>query len=307
MAAASESTTGKIRTVLIGTDLDKESDALVRAGSRVARAAGAKVQVVHAFSPPFGYFSELGAGIDPSIVAAEELRSKEALAAQVHAAGIAQDELVSATVQTGAPHKVLPDLAAAGADLLVIGATAGGRLHRRLGSTADRVLRRAVCPVLVVRGELNVPPRKVLAPVDLSPLSAEAFGAGLRMLSEIEGGSAAELEALFVLSVVQRQVSPQFTPEQIDRFAAEELKRFVAAHAGRAAERVRQKVRAGNTREEILAEIDGFRPDVVLLGTHGIGGFDRFVIGSVAADIAREAPCSVLVVPPVAMREGDRG
>ena len=304
MPAASESTSGKIRTVLIGSDLDKDSDVLVRTGSQLARAAGARVQVVYAFSPPVGYVSELGAGLDPALLAAEEQRCREALETQIRAAGIGQDELLSATVQTGAPHKVLPDLAAAsGADLLVIGATAGGRLHRRLGSTADRVLRRAACPVLVVRGDLPVPPKRVLAPVDLSPLSAEAFGAGLRILSEIGGGSAPDLEALFVLSVVQRQVSPQFTPEQVDRFASEELKRFVTAHAGTAAERVRHKVRAGNTREEILAEIEELKPDLVLLGTHGLGGFDRFVIGSVAADIAREAPCSVLVVPPAAMRE----
>lgn len=302
MAPVPES--GKIRTVLIGTDLDNDSEALVRIGSQLARAAGAKVQLVHAFSPPLGFVSELGAGVDPAVLAAEEQRCREALEEQVRAAGIGQDELSSATVQTGAPHKVLPDLASeGGADLLVIGATAGGRLHRLLGSTADRVLRRTACPVLVVRGGLNVPPRKVLAPVDLSPLSAEAFGAGLRLLSEIEGGSAPELEALFVLGVVQRQVSPQFTPEQVDRFASDELKRFVEAHAGTAAERIRQKVRAGNIREEILAEIDDFRPDLVLLGTHGVGGFDRFAIGSVAADVAREAPCSVLVVPPAAKRE----
>lgn len=297
---AGESTTDKMRTVLIGSDLDKDSDALVRTGVQWARAAGARVYVAFALSPPIGFVSELGAGVDPSILAAEEQRCREALEAQARAAGIEPDELMGVTVQTGAPHRVLPDLAAS-ADLLVIGATAGGRLHRRLGSTADRVLRRTACPVLVVRGDLPVPPRKVLAPVDLSPLSAEAFGAGLRILSEV--GSAAETEALFVLSVIQRQVSPQFTPEQVDRFASEELERFVAAHAGSAAERVRRKVRTGNTREEILVEIEDFRPDLVLLGTHGIGGFDRFVIGSVAADLVREAPCSVLVVPPAAMRE----
>jgi universal stress protein E len=179
----------------------------------------------------------------------------------------------------------------------------GGRLHRRLGSTADRVLRRAICPVLVVRGDLRIPPRKALAPVDLSPLAAESFRAGLGLLAQIGGGTASEVEALFVLSVIQRQVAPQFTPEQVDRFAAEELRRFIETNAGAAAGEVRRKVRAGNTREEIFAEIADYRPDLVLLGTHGLGGFDRFVIGSVAADVTREAPCSVLVVPPTTMKE----
>lgn len=279
-----------IRTVLIGTDLDRDSDALVSTGVQVARAAGAKIHLAFSFAPPVAYLSELGAGVNDPVLAQEEQRCREALAEQARQAGIAEGELHH--VRRGAPHRMLADLAAEiGADLLVVGATGGGRLHRRLGSTADRVLRRAHCPVLVVRGSLPVPPRKVLAPVDLSALSAEAFGRGLDVLAGL--GAAPAVEALFVLSVLERQTSFELTPEQIDRLAAEKLERFVEGRAG-----VTRKVRTGNTREEIFAEIAGYRPDLILLGTHGLGGFDRFAIGSVAADVTREAPCSVLVVPP---------
>ena len=297
----------KIQTVLVGTDLDRESESLVGTALALARAAGARLHVAYAFDPPVGFLSELGAGFDPAILAEEEQRCREALAAQIAHLGIGAGtaaELHGQSVRTGAPHRVLPELAEEiGADLVVLGATGGGRLHRRLGSTADRVLRRAACAVLVVRGELRMPPRKVLAPVDLSPLAAESFQTGLDLLAQIAGGAAPEAEALFILSVVQRQVAPQFTPEQVDRFAADELRRFVETHAGAAAGEMRRKVRAGNTREEIFAEIADFRPDLVLLGTHGTGGFDRLVIGSVAADVTREAPCSVLVVPPATMKE----
>lgn len=278
-----------IRTVLIGTDLDRDSNALVSTGVQVARAAGAKIHLAFSFAPPVVYLTELGAGVNDPVLAQEEERCREALGEQARQAGISEGEL---HVRRGAPHRMLADLAAEiGADLLVVGATGGGRLHRRLGSTADRVLRRAHCPVLVVRGSLPVPPRKVLAPVDLSPLSAEAFERGLGVLAGL--GAMPQVEALFVLSVLERQTSFDFTPEQIDRMAAEKLEGFVEGRTG-----VERKVRTGNTREEIFAEIAGYRPDLVLLGTHGLGGFDRFAIGSVAADVAREAPCSVLVVPP---------
>lgn len=290
--------TEKIETILVGSDLDRESETLVGAALSLARAAGARVHVVYAFNPPIGFLSELGAGFDPAILAEEEQRCQEALAGQIRHLGINPAELHGQTVRTGAPHRVLPDLAEEiGADLVIVGATAGGRLHRRLGSTADRVLRRALCPVLVVRGELRVPPSKVLAPVDLSPLAADSFRTGLGLLGQF-GGGALDVEALFILNVIQRQVAPQFTPEQVDRFAADELRRFVEANAGAGAGEMKRKVRAGNTREEIFAEVADFRPDLVLLGTHGTGGFDRLVLGSVAADVSREAPCSVLVVPP---------
>ncbi len=286
-----------IRTVLIGTDLDSDSDALVSTGLQVARAAGARVHLAFSFAPPVVYLSELGAGVNDPILAQEEQRCREALAEQARQAGITETELHGLSVRRGAPHRMLPELALEiGADLLIMGATAGGRLHRRLGSTADRVLRRAHCPVLVVRGGLRVPPQKVLAPVDLSPLSADAFGRGLGVLSKL--GAAPEVEALFVLSVVERQTSFELTPEQIDRLAAEKLERFVEAHAGGA--KVERKVRTGNTRAEVFAEIAGYSPDLILLGTHGLGGFDRIAIGSVAADVTRDASCSVLVVPPEA-------
>lgn len=292
------------RTVLIGSSLDEGSEDLLRTGIAWARAAGAKAHVAHAFSPPFIYAAEMGPfpEADAHLIG-EEDRLRDALAAQVERTGIGPDELSGVILRRGAPHRVLCELAEElGADLLVISATAGGRLQRMLGSAADRIVRRACCPVLVVRGELPVPPRRVLAPVDLSPLSADAFRTGLGRLGELRGGEGGEIEALFVLSVLQRQVAPQFTPEQVDRFAREELERFVERHAGGAALRVGRKVRAGNTREQILEEIRESGPDLVLLGTHGLGGFDRVVIGSVAADVIRESPCSVLVVPAAAMQ-----
>lgn len=285
----------EIETVLIGTALDDDSEEVVKAGAAVARALGAKVHLVHAFAPPMGFGGPLSP--EPALdeyLQLEQDRLRKALEGQARKAGGAET-----TLEVGTPHRVLAELAErVGAGLLVVGATEGGRIARLLGSTADRVLRRAPCPVLVVRGTFPVPPERVVAAVDLSPLSAEAFRQGLGLLRGL--GAASAVEVLFVLSVLQRQVAPQFTPEQVDRFAAEELDRFIAAHAGGDAAGLRRKVRTGNVREKILEELQATRTDLVLLGTHGLGGFDRLAIGSVAADVVREAPCSVLVIPPEA-------
>ncbi len=42
----------------------------------------------------------------------------------------------------------------------------------------------------------------------------------------------------------------------------------------------------------------------MILGTHGHGGFERFLLGSVASDMAGQAPCNVLVIPPREARDG---
>jgi nucleotide-binding universal stress UspA family protein len=285
-----------LRNVLVGTSLDPQSDAVARVGKAIAERAGAALQLVHALAPVIGWGSEYAPDLAGEYVQVEQDRMREALLAQASRLGIAA---ASTTVELGAAHRVLVDRSVTGVDLLVVGASEGGGLARLLGSTADRVVRKAACPVLVVRGELPVPLRRVVAPVDFSPLSAEAFEAGLALLGAMGGWE--QLEALFVLSVLQRQVAPQFTPGQIDQFAAQELERFVAAHAAGA--KVGRKVRVGGPREEIIDELTEGKADLVVLGTHGLGGFDRLVIGSVAADVVRHAPCSVLVIPPAAMRE----
>ncbi|PYQ68253.1 MAG: universal stress protein, partial [Acidobacteria bacterium] len=65
------------------------------------------------------------------------------------------------------------------AGLIVVGSTESPQLSKLFGSTADRVIRKATRPVLMVRGRLQSPLRRVLMPVDLSPLSAVAFRRGL--------------------------------------------------------------------------------------------------------------------------------
>jgi nucleotide-binding universal stress UspA family protein len=38
--------------------------------------------------------------------------------------------------------------------------------------------------------------------------------------------------------------------------------------------------------------------DIIVMGTHGAGGFEHLLIGSVAEKVLRKAPCAVLTVPP---------
>ncbi|HET7177138.1 MAG TPA: universal stress protein, partial [Solirubrobacterales bacterium] len=197
-------------------------------------------------------------------------------------------------VRDGAAHRVLADLARElGADLLVVGRRR--RFHGpSLGSTADRLIRRAAVPVLVVDEGTQLPFARVLLTVDLSPISAEAAKAGLALLHH-RSPVPPSVEALFVLDPVERGARVHFTGAQMDRFAREELHRFLGgvAHDGG----VHETIRSGYPDREIVAEAEAWGADLVLLGTHGRGGFARLLLGSVAAEVLRRAPCAVLVVP----------
>lgn len=300
--AAAKRRRKQVEVVLVGTSLAAGSDELVAAALRLARAAGARLHLAHAAPGEYVYGPAGAEWMDAGWLASYREAQRRALDAQVERLGIAAHELAGATLEIGAPHRVLLDLARQiRADLLVAGATDGeGRLERLLGSTADRLIRKATCPVLVVRGELAVPPIRVLAAVDLSPLSADALRCGLTLLGLLGQPAQPAIEALFVLDLEQRLISPRLSPEQVDRFAAEELRRFVDRVDPEHGAAIETRVRSGDPREEIVRELAERPADLLVLGTHGLGGFERFVLGSVTADLVRRAPTSLLVVPPEA-------
>jgi nucleotide-binding universal stress UspA family protein len=59
---------------------------------------------------------------------------------------------------------------------------------------------------------------------------------------------------------------------------------------------VQTEVREGDPWREILALAEELPADLVVLGTHGRGGFERLVLGSVAEKLLRRLPCPILTV-----------
>ena len=55
---------------------------------------------------------------------------------------------------------------------------------------------------------------------------------------------------------------------------------------------------APSVHHEILAQAVSLNSDLIVIGTHGFGGFDRLVLGSVTEKVLRKASAPVLVIPP---------
>lgn len=281
--------------MLVGSALTAGSDRVVAAGRAVARALGARLRLLHAEPRP----ADLIGGHSLADATWEKQREEAelALAEQVQRLGIAPGEIAGTSCEEGVPHRVL--VAAArrgGADLVVVGAHEGGGLSGIFGSTASRVLRHSTRPVLVVRSPSHEPPRRILLPVDLSPLSADAFRAGLDLVRAWTGDEI-EAEALFVLSELDVR-GRDGDGDEARQAAVSALFRFVAAHRGDFPRDVAQRVVEGEPRAEILHRIGVSKPDLVVLGTHGRGGFELLLVGSVAEGVVREAGCNSLVIPP---------
>jgi nucleotide-binding universal stress UspA family protein len=57
-------------------------------------------------------------------------------------------------------------------------------------------------------------------------------------------------------------------------------------------------VREGNPRTEIVEQAEDWNADLIIIGSHGRTGVQRWLLGSVAEHVVRHAPCSVEVVRP---------
>jgi nucleotide-binding universal stress UspA family protein len=56
------------------------------------------------------------------------------------------------------------------------------------------------------------------------------------------------------------------------------------------------KVVAGSPKQSILEEADAFNAELIVLGSHGRGKIERFLLGSVSLAVVTHAKCSVEIV-----------
>lgn len=86
-------------------------------------------------------------------------------------------------------------------------------------------------------------------------------------------------------------VVPPIQPEDV----IEEVRRFCTPVVGGSPEIV---VMEGNPAKEIVLLADRMPADLLVMGTHGRGGFERLFLGSVTEKVLRTTFCPVLTVPP---------
>ena len=144
--------------------------------------------------------------------------------------------------------------------------------------------------------------RRILWPTDLSRLARTALPHAMQLAA----GSQGELVIVHVLPTVAAYLSPAIAGlpwEQIDRanrlMGQRKLDRMTTAIKAEHPElRVHNVVAKGVIAEEILRVARRLRCGLIVLATHGRTGLKHVLMGSVAENVVRRAPCPVLIVRP---------
>lgn len=140
--------------------------------------------------------------------------------------------------------------------------------------------------------------RRIVCPTDFSAFSGRAFERAVAMAAWYQA-------ALTVLHVLPDTVVPSSelaymgNPMLLDPTLREAIQgdlSLLVAPARRAGLHAAGELREGKPATEIVRVARELPADLIVMGTHGRSGFQRWVLGSVAETVLRRAPCPVLTV-----------
>lgn len=285
-----------MKKIILATDFSERSDRALRRATLLARQFGCSVLIVHVIDddPPRRI---VDSERDAASALLRELRST-----LQRIDGIScETRVVLADPFAGIARAAEEETP----DLIVIGP------HRRralrdvfVGTTAERTIRSVACPVLMVNAPPVGPYGHVMLTTDMSE-GAERAANVCRALGISRGARVSILHVFDApsLHLVMSHTLPaderQAYLEDERKQASRDLAAFVSSVDWRP---IRQDVRQvrNSPAEEILAAAKEGSADLVVVGTHGGSGLDRFFLGSVAEAVLRRADCDVLAVPPAA-------
>lgn len=296
----------QVQTILVPIDLSEESYRALEFAVPLAQRFGATVHVVHVYE---------GARELSSIATAPVLwpdaEIARRLSEQIQRRFGIRPRTEDCHIRLGKPfQEITASAKELKADLIVVSSHGhSGFKHLAVGSTAEKTVRFAPCPVLVVRKATRGPIKttmegivfeKILVPVDFSECAKE----GARYAAAFASKVGADLLLMNVTHTADFTASdPNVVPpewcELVDtaRLAAEdeldELVNFLPL-IGISAE---TEVAVGTPIEKLVERTKQPDIDMVITSTHGYTGLRHVLLGSTAEQLVRLAHCPVLVVP----------
>ena len=278
--------------LLVATDFSARSDRALRRAVLIAHRVGASLVLVHVVDsewPERLIASDRSAALEILEDTAATMRNVDAIATEVM--------VVVDDVHTG----ILSAADEISADLIIIGPHRTQLRDIFTGTTAERVVRRSTRPLLVAVETPAAQHRKTLLALDFD----EASKAAARQALDMGVFDHTEVVAMHAFDAPGESMMRR----AMER--SEDIGRYVDAERDSAAEELQMLLRElglpatcqtvvsmeGTPARAILEAAQSVDSDLIVLGTNQRKGFERALIGSVTADVIRDAHRDVLIIP----------
>ncbi|MFD1616116.1 universal stress protein [Gelatiniphilus marinus] len=162
------------------------------------------------------------------------------------------------------------------------------------GSTTEKVMRQSNIPVWVVKSDKTNKLDHILCPVDFSKHSVYALNNAI-LLAKFFNASLTILGVYEKFSSLSVRFKDEAEKENAKRLKdiETELDTFIKDFDLQDVN-YSIKIKDGLAHEQILRTIKEDNYDLLIMGTHGRSGLNRFVMGSVTEKVTRKVPCSFI-------------
>lgn len=286
--------------VVAATDLSAPARRAADRAATLARSASASLTLVHAVSG--SALNELRRWLDVSGPTEDSLlddvrRRLRDLAAEL---SVQYQISVDDVVVVGQPVDEINRVARERqADLIVAGTLGSGFLRNRfVGSTAERVVRKSLQPVLMVRQAPRGPYRRVLVPVDFSGWSGPSVEIAAAVAPDAHFVLMHAVEAPFEDTLGLAGVEVRVVGEYRAAVRSDAIRRMhgLAARAGFKADRwTALTTDGGGAWVRIIRQEQERDCDLIVLGKRGRNAMEEVLLGSTTNRVIGESASDVLV------------
>jgi nucleotide-binding universal stress UspA family protein len=303
-------------SVVVGTDFSEQAEIALSWAMVIARGHNTVLHLVHAVSRTLPYVDRLESFSPLARLTTE--RDEERLENLARKLRSPDQPIECHLVQDRPSVAILQVASRTKPGLIALGTRGeGGFSHLRLGSTAERVIQHAMCPVLTVAPECKTArrwPFRVLVATDFS-LEAEA---ALHAAEDIVRFNERSAEIL-LLTVLHAPGGLEANAEvnSLWRNYVAECRKLLAermeslkASAESTRLSTQSLLREGIPAEQIVQVALDEEVDLIAVGSRGTFSAGRAFLGSVSKRVIQTAQCPVLTVPSLLskrMRSDARG
>ena len=294
--------------ILCPIDFSDASQHAIQYAVALARIHRARLTALHVYPPPF---------VPPDVPLLDAQAQDDHLARlETETAAVFQEATeggltVDVVVTRGQPaREILVHAASLPADVIVMGTHgAGGFEHLVLGSVAEKVLRKATCPVFTVPPHARFTDgpsfKTLICAVDFSEWSLGALEEACALAGEVRGTVTAvhviewpwnEPDKPDVEGLPPAQAAALLEYRRYQEQMARSRLEQVTEEVNRNRCRIGIRIVNGKAYQELLCAAEREHADLIVMGVHGRSALDVFFFGSTTHQVVRRATCPVLTL-----------